>query len=410
MNFSLKESSQNEIFRIISINIDKIRMLLTEPNYNFSEMKQFLCEFEYDLKLIYDILKQQEMKGDDYLKLSEKIRKHFLHLNNNEENKKKFNNKGRNKNNKNNKKYSLTINILSDKYFDTYNKNNKKFSKSNSCKSYRNKLSKNIIKNLKKNIKINSFRNNREKNDINDNEIMSYLTDYSYKKRYDSGNSYNIFRSNIHKNRISLNHLNTLYNHYDELLKKNNHYIKYANTDYEYKKDINLDNSPSYRTYSIISSEENKNNNNMNFNYQYINDYKKHNNYMKDRMYKKYINEESTKKMIKKIIPQILDDSIILKNLKKNYGNDIGQRLIEGELESEEINDIANFLKKNDKNKNDKEKNLFRGSKYLYRNYKYDNNNYNNKDILLLRNFKHENKFNNLYNSDYYNNIPLSDE
>ena len=94
MNFSLKESSQNEIFRIISINIDKIRMLLTEPNYNFSEMKQFLCEFEYDLKLIYDILKQQEMKGDDYLKLSEKIRKH-LHLNNNEENKKKFNNKGR---------------------------------------------------------------------------------------------------------------------------------------------------------------------------------------------------------------------------------------------------------------------------------------------------------------------------
>ena len=219
MNFSLKESSQNEIFRIISINIDKIRMLLTEPNYNFSEMKQFLCEFEYDLKLIYDILKQQEMKGDDYLKLSEKIRKH-LHLNNNEENKKKFNNKGRNKNNKNNKKYSLTINILSDKYFDTYNKNNKKFSKSNSCKSYRNKLSKNIIKNLKKNIKINSFRNNREKNDINDNEIMSYLTDYSYKKRYDSGNSYNKIRSNIHKNRISLNHLNTLYNHYDELLKK----------------------------------------------------------------------------------------------------------------------------------------------------------------------------------------------
>ena len=138
MNFSLKESSQNEIFRIISINIDKIRMLLTEPNYNFSEMKQFLCEFEYDLKLIYDILKQQEMKGDDYLKLSEKIRKH-LHLNNNEENKKKFNNKGRNKNNK---KYSLTINILSDKYFDTTNKNNKKFSKSNSRKSYRNKLSK----------------------------------------------------------------------------------------------------------------------------------------------------------------------------------------------------------------------------------------------------------------------------
>ena len=148
----------------------------------------------------------------------------------------------------------------------------------------------------------------------------------------------------------------------------------------------------------------------MNFNYQYINDYKKHNNYMKDRMYKKYINEESTKKMIKKIIPQILDDSIILKHLKKKYGNDIGQRLIEGELESEEINDIVNFLKQNDKNKNDKEKNLFRGSKYLYRNYKYDNNNYNNKDILLLRNFKHENKFNNLYNSNYYNNIPLSDE
>ena len=93
MNFFLRESSLNEIFRILSTNINKVRMLLIEKNFNLLIMKQFLHEFEYDLKLIYDILKennnsfnygndsrQLENIDFDYLKFSEKKKKIFIQM------------------------------------------------------------------------------------------------------------------------------------------------------------------------------------------------------------------------------------------------------------------------------------------------------------------------------------------
>ena len=125
MNFLLKESSSNEIFRLLSTNIDKIRILMTEPNYNSFIIKQFLSEFEYDLLSIYDILQENKYSYnlENYnLNFSERIRKNF-NSNNFEEESKKHNN-GKNKRDK---KYSFTINILSDKYFDSKKKNNKKF-------------------------------------------------------------------------------------------------------------------------------------------------------------------------------------------------------------------------------------------------------------------------------------------
>lgn len=417
MNFLLKESSSNEIFRLLSTNIDKIRILMKEPNYNSFIIKQFLSEFEYDLLSIYDILQENKYSYnlENYnLNFSERIRKNF-NSNNFEEESKKHNN-GKNKRDK---KYSFTINILSDKYFDSKKKNNKKFNKSNSCKSYRNKSLNNIIKNLKKNIKTNNNKNKRDINNIINDDKQKYLTDYSFKKRNDNDESYNKFRTNINKNKASLKNLNTLYNHYDELLKKNNNQLTYNNTynntNYEYenkfdldKNDINIEHKSNYRDKNILLSEENryqnyyKNYNHMN--YDYIKDYEKNTNYMKERTNKRYINNNDNSDIIKKIIIQIIDDGNILKELKKIYGNDIVKRLLNGELYNEEINDILLYLKKYDNIK--KEKNLFRGSKY-YRNYKYDNNNKNN-DIFLLRNCKYSNKFNDFYNSDY-NNTPLSD-
>ena len=417
MNFLLKESSSNEIFRLLSTNIDKIRILMKEPNYNSFIIKQFLSEFEYDLLSIYDILQENKYSYnlENYnLNFSERIRKNF-NSNNFEEESKKHNN-GKNKRDK---KYSFTINILSDKYFDSKKKNNKKFNKSNSCKSYRNKSLNNIIKNLKKNIKANNNKNKRDINNIINDDKQKYLTDYSFKKRNDNDESYNKFRTNINKNKVSLNNLNTLYNHYDELLKKNNNQLTYNNTynntNYEYenkfdldKNDINIEHPSNYRDKNILLSEENryqnyyKNYNHMN--YDYIKDYEKNTNYMKERTNKRYINNNDNSDIIKKIIIQIIDDGNILKELKKIYGNDIVKRLLNGELYNEEINDILLYLKRCGGVK--KEKNLFRGSKY-YRNYKYDNNNKNN-DIFLLRNCKNNNKFNDFYNSDY-NNTPLSD-
>ena len=414
MNFFLRESSLNEIFRILSTNINKVRMLLIEKNFNLMIMKQFLHEFEYDLKLIYDILKEnkysfnygndnRQLENIDYLKLSERIKKHF-HSNDSEEKGKKYNKSK----NKKNRKYGLTINILTDTYFDSAKKNNKKFNKSNSCKSYRNKSLSNIIKNLKKNIN----KNKRDKVDIIIDKKLDYLTDYSFKKSYETVETYNKFRTNINKNKTSLKHLNSLYNYYDELLKKNNNQLTYNNNNYDYKNsvdsdrnDISNDNLSNHRNNSVLLSEENKNQkdykNDNHMNYDYIKDYERNTNYMKEKRNK--LLKDGYSETLKKIIIQLLDDGNTLKELKKNFGNDIAQRLLEGELDNEEINNIFLHLKKYDinKNKREKDKNLFRCSNY-YRNYKNDNN------ILLSRNYNYKNNFNNYYNS-VYNNIPLSD-
>ena len=414
MNFFLRESSLNEIFRILSTNINKVRMLLIEKNFNLMIMKQFLHEFEYDLKLIYDILKEnkysfnygndnRQLENIDYLKLSERIKKHF-HWNDSEEKGKKYNKSK----NKKNRKYGLTINILTDTYFDSAKKNNKKFNKSNSCKSYRNKSLSNIIKNLKKNIN----KNKRDKVDIIIDKKLDYLTDYSFKKSYETVETYNKFRTNINKNKTSLKHLNSLYNYYDELLKKNNNQLTYNNNNYDYKNsvdsdrnDISNDNLSNHRNNSVLLSEENKNQkdykNDNHMNYDYIKDYERNTNYMKEKRNK--LLKDGHSETLKKIIIQLLDDGNTLKELKKNFGNDIAQRLLEGELDKEEINNIFLHLKKYDinKNKREKDKNLFRCSNY-YRNYKNDNN------ILLSRNYNYKNNLNNYYNS-VYNNIPLSD-
>ena len=392
MNFFLRESSLNEIFRILSTNINKVRMLLIEKNFNLMIMKQFLHEFEYDLKLIYDILKEnkysfnygndnRQLENIDYLKLSERIKKHF-HSNDSEEKGKKYN--------------------------KSKKKNNKKFNKSNSCKSYRNKSLSNIIKNLKKNIN----KNKRDKVDIIIDKKLDYLTDYSFKKSYETVETYNKFRTNINKNKTSLKHLNSLYTYYNELLKKNNNQLTYNNNNYDYKNsvdsdrnDISNDNLSNHRNNSILLSEENKNQkdykNDNHMNYDYIKDYERNTNYMKEKRNK--LLKDGHSETLKKIIIQLLDDGNTLKELKKNFGNDIAQRLLEGELDNEEINNIFLHLKKYDinKNKREKDKNLFRCSNY-YRNYKNDNN------ILLSRNYNYKNNFNNYYNS-VYNNIPLSD-
>lgn len=456
MNFLLKEQKCREIYRILSSNIEKVNYLnisLLGSNYNYLKIKQFLNEFEFDLKLIYDILKQSQnssnyqsnfgqFKSDKrkqkYLNLSDRIKKH-LNLNSLDECEK--NDFMENK--KGNKKYNLTINILSDKYFNSKRKKNKKFNKSCSCKSYKKNFSKNIIKNLKKmQLRGNSALERIKDKNINDNKIMAFLTDYSTKKDFYESNN-NKFRTNIDKNKVSLKNLNTLYNYYDELLRKNTNNDKSNNnTNYENSTiptnkfdfdDNNFNdtsyyynyNNPLYKTYNIINSEENINQNEINitdnimFNedkgiidknisndnyknhyYDYIKDYEKNNNYMKEEI-------------IKKIISEILHDNNKLNELKKNFGKDIGQRLLDRGLDDKEINIIYDFVKKSE---NRGEKNLFRGSKNSYRNYKYDNNK-NKKDILLLRNSLREkchecntNIYNNDYNDYLYDQMPLTNE
>ena len=436
MNYSLMESSLSEVFRIISINIDKVNYLssrLINPNYNNLEIKQFLNEFEYDLKFIYDILREYKYSfinennkkhitsgkaNIDYLKISDRIKKH-LNLNNLED---CMSNNYKDNKNKENKKYNLTINILSDKYFDSKRKLSKKFNKSKSCKSYKKRYPKNLKMNLKGNYCCTEKRN---MNNFIEDKKQTYITEYSNDKRYKESN--NKFRNNINKNKASFKQLNTLYNYYDELLKKNNNLME--NDNYEYNtiptnrldlddNDINY-NSPLYKTYNVISSEENKNNNiiekdiedNYNNyrknNFSYIRDYEKHNNYMKEQLSNRQINNENIKEKIKKILLLIVQDNNILNELKKRFGDDISSKLLEGGFDINEINSIYDFLKRYENiiNKNEKDKNLFRGSRNYYRNYKYNNNNNNKNDILFLRDSKRDdNKCHDFYDYEYDNN------
>ena len=436
MNYSLMESSLSEVFRIISINIDKVNYLssrLINPNYNNLEIKQFLNEFEYDLKFIYDILREYKYSfinennkkhitsgkaNIDYLKISDRIKKH-LNLNNLED---CMSNNYKDNKNKENKKYNLTINILSDKYFDSKRKLSKKFNKSKSCKSYKKRYPKNLKMNLKGNYCCTEKRN---VNNFIEDKKQTYITEYSNDKRYKESN--NKFRNNINKNKASFKQLNTLYNYYDELLKKNNNLME--NDNYEYNtiptnrldlddNDINY-NSPLYKTYNVISSEENKNNNiiekdiedNYNNyrknNFSYIRDYEKHNNYMKEQLSNRQINNENIKEKIKKILLLIVQDNNILNELKKRFGDDISSKLLEGGFDINEINSIYDFSKRYENiiNKNEKDKNLFRGSRNYYRNYKYNNNNNNKNDILFLRDSKRDdNKCHDFYDYEYDNN------
>jgi hypothetical protein len=189
------ESSLSEVFRIISINIDKVNYLssrLINPNYNNLEIKQFLNEFEYDLKFIYDILREYKYSfinennkkhitsgktNIDYLKISDRIKKH-LNLNNLED---CISNNYKDNKNKENKKYNLTINILSDKYFDSKRKLSKKFNKSKSCKSYKKRYPKNLKMNLKGNYCCTEKRN---VNNFIEDKKQTYITEYSNDKRY----------------------------------------------------------------------------------------------------------------------------------------------------------------------------------------------------------------------------------
>ena len=267
-----------EAFKIISLNKSKANSLrqsiLCSMNYDNDlnlKIRQYLGEFEYDLKILYDIITDikslfdknentlnisttVEPEGDQsHMSISNDIKneKRFLKKNNSTKLFNKHKNKlylndlddsetnNSNSNKKGGKSYSLTINICNDSHFNSHPKKkyNKKFNRSNSCKSYigrKYNLSKNDFnfrknnnnknKNIEKRYKY--FIDDQIINENNDNRYLlqnnrryTYTTDYLHDKdnRKNSYN-YNVLNSNINKNKLSLKNLNNLYEHYNTLL------------------------------------------------------------------------------------------------------------------------------------------------------------------------------------------------
>ena len=387
-------SSLSEIFRILSLNVNKVNYLRSALDNNrdniFLKMKQFLSEFEYDLKIIYDIL-DEYIKDNSSQKNNHKNKALYLddfqELFNHYEFKDKYSDKA-----KDNKKYNLTINICNDRYFDTKKGMPKKFNKSNSCKSYNKPLSKNIIKNLKRIIN-NSYSERRNKNKSYKNQ--NYLAN----KRMKDGDNYHLdnykFRTNINKNKDSLKNLKKLCNYYNELINKNN-YIKTNNNINSIKLDLDNETYNNNIPYNHTLSEENKNN--FINNYNYIKDYK--NNIRNTYEIKNY---DNNKVIYQKIIKEIFDDNNKLNELKKLLGNNIGDKILKKNLNYNEINIINDYLENNNMNceihKSDK--NLFRKNYRNYRNYKEEE--YKN-DIFSSFNKNKNNIHNYINNDDRYNN------
>ena len=294
-----------EAFKIISLNKSKANSLrqsiLCSMNYDNDlnlKIRQYLGEFEYDLKILYDIIRDIKSlfdKNENTLNISTTIEpeddqshmsisndikneKRFLKKNNSTKILNKHKNKlylndlddsetNNNSNKKGGKSYSLTINICNDSHFNSHPKNkyNKKFNRSNSCKSYLGRkynLSKNDF-NFRKNNNNNKNIEKRYKyfiddqiiNENNDNRFLlqnnrhyTYSTDYLHDKDKRKNNyNYNVINSNINKNRLSLKNLNNLYEHYNTLL----------NT---YNTTNNNDNKNERIESQNYSNRENKNN------------------------------------------------------------------------------------------------------------------------------------------------------
>ena len=226
----LNDSIIEEALKIISINKSKANTLrlslLKDINYESSlnlKIRQYLGEIEYDLNILYDIIKEFKISYDNgkhnlnYSINMEKDESRIIDDNkdNNNENKKhlktmkksnslKLFNKYKNKffltnlndnfdddsriNNNNGKKiYNLTINICDDRNFITDKKkeNTRKIHKSNSCKSFLKKRNKNKMNCLINDNFLNSKRpiSNREYANVYDKENSIYNNDNSIKKK-----------------------------------------------------------------------------------------------------------------------------------------------------------------------------------------------------------------------------------
>ena len=276
-----------EALRIISTNKSKANYLrqsiLNTINYESDfnlKIRQYLGEFEYDLNILYEIIRdiklsfdrnqttlnnsttvgEAEGEGEEQRHI---IYRNFINTPKNlrKNNSSKFFNNYKNKlflkefddnsvsesNKKRDETFSLTINIHNDSHFNTNPKNNsnQKRNRSNSFKSYKGKnknkqqkmnnsginykyfinnkiLNNNIDDNDNDNDYAKDYANLFKNNKLNkNNKTYTYIMDYSSKNdklKTQNNSKLDLFKSNINKNKASLKNLKSLYDNYKSIL------------------------------------------------------------------------------------------------------------------------------------------------------------------------------------------------
>ena len=207
------------------------------------------------------------------------------------------------------------------------------------------KLSNEINKN---NINNNEEHNNEEyNNEDNNNEDINNKNNYENK----INNKYNF--TDLNKNKYQINDQNNLdnnldYNIYDNILNKNkinnNNYFKDLNEEIHQNNDINYkDNNINNQNNNLdINKIENVNYLNNEDN---LNDDNNYNNIENNNENEDEDLEMEKKEIIKNIISEIFQDPKKLDLLKKELGNDIGHKLLSGNVTEEQLYKIAEILK-----------------------------------------------------------------
>ena len=422
MELISKDSIFDEAFKIISTNklkANSLRQSLLQNNNHNDELNlkviQYLGEIEYDLKSLHDILRDLKISYND-------IPNNLIHssFRNNrikeEENEKQFNDFD--KINNKLKEPSKTYYITSNKFGNNSKKNNNDDYYINSCprpekyrnisfNSYDGNWNSNIIP-FYNNNKLNSNNNNKQDKEYERNIIDkdlpfktkfklnfdydTYLTDYSLNKtnriepnnnernsnyndrgqnlnlsdlqnenNFDNkNNSLNFVESKnyIRKNKLENENIFT-FGAPKNNQNSNNDYIitfdpnKYQNNNYnlynknqEYNdKNININQRNKYSYNDFINNKYNKNENN---------------NIEED---KNDIEREKAK-ILDKIIPDVLKDKKKLLLLKSELGDNIEEKLLNGNINEEDLFKVVQILKKNQELMNNKGKKFFKKKKY----------------------------------------------
>ena len=362
-----------EAFNIITSNKSKANFVrqsllqnLSYDNDSNSKVIGFLGELEFDLKSLYDIIKdiqlsQNETQNNYY---SEPI-------------------------NEEKKEIGKTYSIVTQKSGNG-NKNN--FSKINSY--YINSpINKDLNRTMQRSSSCNEFLFNNEEKSDNAKLIRNrynYLNNLKEREKNNNLSSskvlspklnfdYDAYFTDYSLNKTSKNSLGS---YFDFLNKNSNKLDKSQNANYEMSNKENLDNNnkecreinnyTDYRNKNIFTFSEQKNknskeelNNNIipqknsnintsNNNNAYFTDDNNFN-YPRTYVYQRRSKEEEElekqkKEIIKNIISDIFQDVKKLNLLKKELGDDIGEKLLSGKINEKELYKVVEILKKNQEN------------------------------------------------------------
>ena len=359
-----------EAYNIISSNKSKANFLRQSLLQNIScdeesnsKVLGFLGELEYDLKSLYNIIK------DIQLSQNENQNNYYSEPTNEEK-----------------KGIGKTYSITTEKSGNG-NKNN--FSKINNY--YINSpMNKELNKAMQRSSSCNEFLNNNEENKNNVNMIRNrynYLNNLKQRENKSSSKvlspklnfDYDAYFTDYTLNKTSKNSIG---NYFDFLDKNNNKIEKNPNIDYEMnnnKEGLNnneINNYNNYKNKNIFTFSEEKNksskeelndniidDNNIIDNKENNSDYYNKNyatednkvNFQRTYIYQRRNPEEEElerqkRYIIRNIISEIFQDAKKLNLLKSELGDDIGEKLLSGRINEKELYKVVEILKKNQEN------------------------------------------------------------